>query len=280
MSPLDARPGSQASRIEAAALRLRDAYAKGAVAPLRDLLGPQDVEAAYAVQDINTAYWLGSGRRRAGYKIGLTSRGLQDRLGINEPDFGVLFGDMQVRDGGVLPPGAVNEPRVEGEIAVLLGGDLLDPATDAAEAAEAVAMVLPAIEIVGTRIGSWAITAADTIADNASAGGFVIGAPAQPLPGLAEARMTIRSDGRIIGEGTGAAVLGDPFEGLAWLARKAIVRGHPLRAGDLILTGAMAPMAPLSPGAHVEVEIEGLGRASFRSSAAPLDGDRVHGGSA
>jgi 2-keto-4-pentenoate hydratase len=259
--------GSRALHLGAAALRLRDAYAGGSVAPLRDLLDPRDIDGAYAVQDINTAYWRGAGRRPAGYKIGLTSRGLQDRLGISEPDFGVLFADMRVRDGGVLPPGAVSEPRVEGEIAVLLARDILDPATNASEAGEAIAVALPAIEIVGTRIKGWEITAADTIADNGSAGAFVIGeAPrSQPSPRLADARMTLRIDGEIVGEGTGAAVLGDPLEALAWLARWAIARGQPLRAGDIILTGALAPMAPLPPGARVEVEIEGLGGATFRS---------------
>ena len=255
---------------ERAAARLRLAtQGQGTIPPLRDCLAPDDVEGAYAVQDVNTRHGLASGRRIVGYKIGLTSIALQQRLGISEPDFGILFEDMRVADGGTLPAGAVLQPRVEGEIAVVLRCDVPSRTATAGDMREAVVAAFPAIEIVGSRIGDWAITAADTIADNGSAGAFVIGDTPLPLSHLSELHMSLRIDGAIVGEGLGSAALGDPLEALAWLARKVAGRGHPLCAGDIVLTGALAPMCPLPPDALVEVDMAGSGSVRFRSGAHP-----------
>jgi 2-keto-4-pentenoate hydratase len=270
MRPAKAYSRERLDAIEAAAQRLWTAASSHhTVAPLRGELEPHDLEGAYAVQDVNTKRRIAAGHRVVGYKIGLTSVALQQRLGIDEPDFGILFDDMEVADGGTLAPRTVLQPRVEGEIALVLGRDVTSETVTATQIAEAVALALPAIEIVGSRIADWAITAADTIADNASAGAFVLGGTRRPFApqALAEARMTMRIDGDVVGEGLGSAALGDPLEALAWLARTAVARGHPLRAGDVVLSGALAPMVPLPAGGLVEVDVTGLGSVSFRASA-------------
>ena len=137
------------------ARRLRDAYAGGSVPPLRDGLDPTDVDGAYAVQTINTRYWEAQGRRIVGRKAGLTAKAVQTQLGVDQPDFGVLFEDMRVADGGNLDPAKTLQPKAEAEIAFILGADLLDPDTTVEQVAAAIATVHAAIEIVDSRIADW-----------------------------------------------------------------------------------------------------------------------------
>ncbi|MDB5421562.1 MAG: 2-keto-4-pentenoate hydratase, partial [Brevundimonas sp.] len=158
-----------------AARRLRDAYQTGAVAPLRDALEPQDIAGAYAVQAENTQVWISQGRRVVGRKVGLTAKAVQAQLGVDQPDFGVLFDDMAIPDGGRLDPAKVLQPKAEAEVAFILGADLLDTATSPEAAAQAVAEVVAAIEIVDSRIADWKIGIVDTVADNASCGVFALG---------------------------------------------------------------------------------------------------------
>ena len=250
---------------ETAARRLRAAYSAGTISPLRETLEPTDAEGAYAVQTINTRFWEAQGRRIVGRKAGLTAKAVQAQLGVDQPDFGVLFDDMRVTDGGHLDPAQTIQPKAEAEIAFILGADLRDPATVADEVAAAVASVHAAIEIVDSRIADWKITFADTVADNGSSAFFVLADAGLPLAGLdlEGAAMEMEINGAIASTGVGAAALGNPLNAAAWLARTLATRGEPLKAGDILLAGALGPMVPLTPGDRVHTRIAGIGECRF-----------------
>lgn len=256
--------------ILAAAASLWDAQRSGVpCAPVRTHLEAHGVDAAYRVQELNIARRLDPVTRRVGRKIGLTSPAVQQQLKVNEPDFGTLLSDMAVPDGGVLATGAVLQPKAEGEIAFVLGADLDMPAPTAADILRATEFILPAIEIVGSRVENWKISLIDTVADNASSGAFVLGSPAR-LPfdfDFAGCAMRMAFDGREVSAGTGRACLGNPLNAVAWLAGRMHALGVPLRAGELILSGALGPMAAPPAGSSVEVSISGLGTATFTMEA-------------
>jgi 2-keto-4-pentenoate hydratase len=248
-----------------AAERLRNAYQAGAIAPLRDLIAPHDIENAYAVQQINTALWEHEGRRIVGRKVGLTAKAVQLQLGVDQPDFGVLFHDMAIADGGFLSPGHVLQPKAEGEVAFIMASDVNDPAVTRDDVAAAVGSVVTAIEIVDSRIEDWKITFADTVADNGSSAFFVLGREARPLDGLDlwTCGMALEVNGETVSVGAGAACMGHPLNAVTWLARTLAKRGNGLRKGDVVLSGALGPMFALKPGDSVRATIGGLGSASF-----------------
>jgi 2-keto-4-pentenoate hydratase len=256
---------SEQSMIEVAA-RLREAYKGAPVAPLRDVLAPESGEAAYAIQRFNTRYWLKQGRRIVGYKIGLTAESVQRQLGVDQPDCGVLFADMQVPDGAELRASTVIQPKAEAEVALVMARDLDQPKATLHDVLAATAHVLPAIEIVDSRIADWKITFADTVADNASSANFVLGREPRSIAGLdlRSCGMVLEVDGRVASMGVGAACLGHPLEAAAWLARVMSQGGQPLRAGDVVMTGALGPMIPIAAGMHLRATIGGLGSVSFR----------------
>lgn len=247
------------------AKRLRDAYAGEPVAPLRDLLTPNDADGAYAVQAINTAYWQDRGRRIVGRKVGLTAKAVQAQLGVNQPDFGVLFEDMEIEDGGVLKPSSVIQPKAEAEVALILSRDITSQDVTHDQLFESVAHAVAAIEIVDSRIADWKITFADTVADNGSSAFFVLGDVRKPLKGLDlyTCGMALELNGEVASLGAGAACLGHPLHAALWLAQTLARRGEPLRAGDVILTGALGPMVAVKPGDRVAAHIGGLGSVSF-----------------
>ncbi|MGV9327135.1 2-keto-4-pentenoate hydratase [Streptosporangium sandarakinum] len=250
----------------AAAARLLEAHASGRPCePVRDLVG--DVESAYAVQSLLTERWLAEGRRPVGRKIGLTSRAVQRQLGVDSPDFGVLFADMAVPDGEEIPAGAVLQPRAEAEVALVLERDLTHERHTVADVIRATAFALPAIEVVGSRVRDWDITLADTVADNASAGVYVLGTRPVALGevDLRLAGMVVERRGEQVSTGVGAACLGHPLHAAVWLADTLARLGSPLRAGDTVLTGALGPVVPVAPGDVLEARIDGLGdvRAAF-----------------
>lgn len=248
------------------ARRLRDAYRGGAVPPLRDGLDPLDAASAYAIQTINTRYWEGQGRRIVGRKAGLTAKAVQAQLKVDQPDFGVLFDDMRVADGGTLDPAKCLQPKAEAEIAFVLDTALPDPDVTPDAVARAVGAVHAAIEIVDSRIADWKISFADTVADNGSSGFFVLADAGRPLQGLDiySAGMVMEMNGEIASMGVGAAALGHPLNAACWLAQTMAARAEPLRAGDILLTGALGPMVALTPGDHVRAVVGGIGEASFR----------------
>lgn len=241
--------------------RLRYAYEGTPVGPLRERLPAGDVDVAYAVQDANTEHWLREGRRIVGRKIGLTSPAVQKQLGVDRPDFGMLFADMAVGEGEPVSVDRVLQPKIEAEIALILGSDLASEQPTIADVIAATAYVVPALEIVGSRIAGWDIKIVDTVADNASAGAYVLGGPARRIDGLdlRAASMTMTRNGEVVSTGSGAACLGHPLNAAVWLAGEVARRGRPLLAGDVVLTGALGPMVPVSPGDTFEAVIEGLG---------------------
>ncbi len=245
--------------------RLRTAYSRGPVPPMRDGIDPVDVAGAYAVQEINTRFWQASGRRIVGRKAGLTAKAVQAQLGVDQPDFGVLFDDMAVADGGMLDPAKCLQPKAEAEIAFVLGADLPSATTTPDQVAAAVASVHPAIEIVDSRIIDWKITFADTVADNGSSAFFVLARDGKPIDGLDlyTTGMVLEVNGAIASTGVSAAVLGHPLNAAAWLAQTLATRGEPLKAGDIVLAGALGPMVALNPGDHVVARFGGLGSCSF-----------------
>lgn len=253
---------------EELAARLRAAYSGGAVAPLRDGLEPTDAVGAYAVQEINTRFWQAQGRRIVGRKAGLTAKAVQAQLGVDQPDFGVLFDDMRVADGGSLDPATCLQPKAEAEIAFILSGDLPSSTTTPEDVAKAVGSVHAAIEIVDSRIADWKITFADTVADNGSSAFFLLADKGLPLAGLdlEGAAMEMRINGEVVSTGSGAAALGNPLNAAAWLACTLAERGEPLRAGDVLLAGALGPMVALTPGDRVETSVGGIGACSFTYS--------------
>ncbi|WP_063064538.1 2-keto-4-pentenoate hydratase, partial [Nocardia violaceofusca] len=238
---------------QAAAERLSTAADTGIPVPaVRDLIGSADVTQAYAVQRIGIRRRLEAGARIVGRKIGLTSPAVQQQLGVNQPDFGVLFHDMDVSETPVAQRPRLLQPKVEAELAFLLSANLDGNRLDATTVRGAVDYAVAALEIVDSRIADWDISVADTVADNASSGWFALGTDRLSL-GDFEPRdiaMSMAIDDEIVSTGTGSACLGDPLNALAWLARTARDFGDPLRAGDLVLSGALGPMAPLRPGAR------------------------------
>lgn len=255
---------------EAAEL-LRNAYRGTPIAPMREFLEPSDLEGAYVVQAINTRYWLNEGRKLVGRKIGATSKAVQQQFGLDQPDFGALFADMQIEDGGILNPATVIQPRVEAEIAFILNRNLNDPELSLDAVAGSIDQVFPAIEIVDSRISDWKISLADTIADNGSSGLFVIGKhPRSPLGlDLYSCGMVMEINGAVASVGAGAACFDHPFKSVQWLARTLAAKGEPLEAGDIILSGALGPMANLRPGDHVNVQVGGIGSCSFSYGGRP-----------
>jgi len=265
--------------VRAAAERLQRAQAtRTPCPPVRDLLPDTSVATAYAVQELLTRGRIEAGRRIVGRKIGLTSSAVQAQLGVDQPDFGVLFDDMAYRSGELVDCARLLQPRIEAEIAFVLAADLdMDPAAiDPAAARAAVAEVAPALEIVDSRIAEWAITFVDTVADNASSGLYVLGDSAGPLGDrdLRTVEMSLtRAGGEVVSSGSGAACLGDPVNALVWLARTAAELGAPLRAGDLVLSGALGPMTPVTLGDEFTAKLTGLGSVQARFTDEGRRGD-------
>ncbi|WP_111895576.1 2-keto-4-pentenoate hydratase [Acinetobacter sp. MB5] len=251
------------SVVESVALALRQAeLSQTAIAPIRPELGEQaDVDVAYAVQEINTQRVLLEGHRLVGRKIGLTSKVVQKQLGVDQPDFGMLFADMAYGDGEIIPfQGKLIQPKVEAEIALVLKQDLKQSKHTFADIIGATDYALAAIEIVDSRIENWKITLIDTVADNASSAAFVLGSRPVKLDqlDLVNCKMTMTRADEVVSQGVGKACLGNPLNAAVWLADEMVRRGRPLLAGDIVLTGALGPMVIVNAGDEFKVEIEGF----------------------
>jgi 2-keto-4-pentenoate hydratase len=257
------------SSVRAAVARLARAQeTRVPCAPVRDLIGTDDLAAAYAVQQGLVQGRIARGATVVGRKIGATSEAVQTQLGVDQPDFGYLLDVMDVSAGAVEGAGPISmrsllQPRVEGEVAFRLARDIDPP--DGGDITlqvvrDAVEVALPALEIVDSRIADWKIGFTDTVADNASSGLFVVGTDGRTLDELEprEVTMSLTINGEERSAGNGAACLGDPLEALRWLAVQAQRFGDPLRAGALILSGALGPFVPFAPGDRVETTISGF----------------------
>lgn len=252
------------SVISAAVERLRAAQStRVPCAAVRDLIGTDDLDAAYAVQRGLIDARLAAGDQVVGRKIGATSEAVQNQLGVDQPDFGYLFDVMDVSTDRPISMRTLVQPRVEAEVAFRLAQDIAPATEDEITlelVREAVESAMPALEIVDSRIENWDITFTDTVADNASSGLFVIGSDARSLAELEprDVVMELRINGEVRSSGTGAACLGDPLEALRWLAVQAWRFGDPLRSGHLILSGALGPFVPFAAGDRVEASISGF----------------------
>jgi len=254
--------------VSAAVERLAQAQAtRVPCAPVRDLIGTDDLAAAYAVQQGLVQARLDAGATVVGRKIGATSKAVQDQLGVDQPDFGYLLDDMDVsasagEGGAPISMATLLQPRVEAEVAFRLGRDIDVPEEEITLAfvRDAVDVALPALEIVDSRIADWKIGFTDTVADCASSGLFVVGTDERPLSELEprDVEMSLTINGEVRSSGNGAACLGDPLEALRWLAVQAARFGDPLRAGHLILSGALGPFVPFAAGDDVVASISGF----------------------
>lgn len=252
--------------IAEATQRLIDAYESNTAGPyLRDLIGERNLPAAYAVQEQFNATRLAKGAVVVGRKIGATSLAVQNQLGVDQPDLGVLFADMDFT-GADVPMDRLISPKIEGEVGFVLKADLAEGDLDAEQVRAAIDHAVVALEICDSRIENWDIAFADTVADNASAGVFVLGTEKKTLDEVTpvDVEMTMTVNGEVVSTGNGAACLGDPVNAVVWLARMARDLGEPLRAGQVILSGALGPMAPVKSGDEVTVTVSGLGSVTTR----------------
>lgn len=219
-------------------------------------------ENAYSVQRIVTAHRKTKGDRIVGRKIGLTAKSVQKQLGVDEPDYGCLWSSQAHGDGEVLKLASFIEPKLEAEVALVLERDVTNADATLADLINATAYALPAFEIVDSHIGNWDIKLFDTVSDNASGAGYVLGAEPRRLDQLSlrDAKMTLWEDQKEVSTGSGGECMGHPLNAATWLARRLAEMGDPFRAGDIILTGALGPMVGVKAGARYEMEIQGLGR--------------------
>jgi len=236
-------------------------------APVRELIGTDDLAAAYAVQQGLVRQRLAAGATVVGRKIGATSKAVQDQLGVDQPDFGYLLDEMDVSDdalsSGGISMATLLQPRVEAEVAFRLSADIAPESEDEITldaVRAAVEVALPALEIVDSRIAGWDIKFTDTVADCASSALYVVGSDGKTLDELSpvDVDMTLTINGEVRSSGNGAACLGDPLEALRWLAVQCHRFGDPLRAGQVVLSGALGPFVPFAAGDRVEASISGF----------------------
>lgn len=252
--------------IQEAARQLREAReTRVPIDPIRDLVGTEtDLEVGYAIQQINTDLDIAAGRRVSGRKIGLTAEVVQQQFGVDQPDFGTLFADMCLADGIDLPPDRLIQPRAEVEVAIVLDDDLDKGEHCVVDVMNAVAYVVPALEIVDSRIRDWDIKFVDTVADNGSSAMYVVGTRPTKLADvdLRDVPMRLEQNGEITSTGIGSACLGHPLHAAVWLADVMSQRGTPLLAGQCVMTGAVGPMVSMAPGDEVVADMGPLGTVS------------------
>ncbi|SDB81630.1 2-keto-4-pentenoate hydratase [Raineyella antarctica] len=231
------------------------------IPPLVETYEDIDVTDAYEIQLLTVKKWLADGRIVKGHKVGLSSAAMQRQMGVNQPDYGHLFADQFYLENMPIPLDEHIQPRLEPEIAFVLRKDLAGPYVTLPDAIDAVAYVLPSLEVVDSRIQDWRIGIVDTIADNASGGGVILGGPPRRLEGL-DLRLvgcTMYRNGRIVGTGAGGAVLGSPLNSLVWLANTLGRFGVTLEAGNVILPGSVMRAIDIAPGDRVTAQFGGLG---------------------
>ena len=246
---------------------LRAAYTGAPIKPIVANLTKQYetktsmLDAAYKIQDINTQFWTQQGRKVTGRKIGLTSKSVQEQLGVSEPDFGMLFDDMARPHGDRIDFNSLIQPKIEAEIAFRANSDITEAPESEEHLAELLYAAYPALEIVDSRIENWKISLSDTVADNASSALYVLGTAISPVDihETISAKMQMFENDDLISTGSGNDCMGGPLTAALWLVRKMINVGRPVRTGDIILSGALGPMAQVKPNKKYRAEIEGFG---------------------
>ncbi|MDF0729564.1 2-oxopent-4-enoate hydratase [Pseudomonas entomophila] len=253
--------------IQHAGQQLHQALTSGqALAPLTETYPGITLEQAYQVQLAMIQPRLDAGERVLGKKIGVTSQVVMNMLGVDQPDFGHLLTDMLHADGAAIALDGLIAPKAEGEIAFVLKESLQGPGVTVADVLRATAYVMPCFEIVDSRIRDWKIRIQDTVADNASAGAFVLGdRGVDPRDvDLACVGMTLEKNGEVVATGAGAAALGHPANAVAWLANTLGRLGIGLNAGEVILSGSLAAMVPVQAGDQLRISLGDIGSAAVR----------------
>jgi 2-oxopent-4-enoate/cis-2-oxohex-4-enoate hydratase len=237
-----------------------------AVEPLTTRHPEISIDDAYAIQQRLMARRLAAGETIIGKKIGVTSQAVMNMLGVQQPDFGMLTDAMQFRNGAAIPARTLSQPKAEGEIALRLRHDLAGPGVTASDVLGATESVLACFEIVASRVRDWKIKIQDTVADNASCGVFVVSETAVDPRGLdlAACPLVLEKNGVVAATGTGAATMGSPLNAVAWLANALGRHGVVLRAGEIVLSGALGPMVPVAAGDHLRMAIAGIGDCEVR----------------
>lgn len=223
------------------------------------------VEDAYAIQLENIEQKVAEGQKIVGKKIGLTSKAMQDLLGVNEPDYGILLDSMVVENGSAVPKNKVLQPRVEGEIAFVLKEDLKGPNVTTLDVLKATDYILPAIEVVDSRVKDWQIKLQDTIADNASSAFYALGGKPVKIADvdLELLGMVLLKNGKVVNTGVGAAALGNPAQCVAWLANRLADFDITLKAGEVILSGALSAAVNAEEGDIFTARFAHLGEVSI-----------------
>ncbi|GAB3569478.1 fumarylacetoacetate hydrolase family protein [Arthrobacter alkaliphilus] len=248
------------TRDNGAAQALLEAYrTHQTVPPLTDTIPDLGIEGAYGIQLAQVEAWKVEGRRVKGHKVGLTSRVMQEQLGVDQPDFGHLMDNMFFADTEPIKAGRFISPKVEPEFAFVLGKSLTGPGVTATEALSAIDYVVGALEIIDSRITDWKIKLADTVADNASSGGVVLGSrPVKPADlDLRTTGVNLSRNGELIATGAGGAVLGSPLNALVWLANTLGPLGVTLEAGSVVLPGSMTAAVAAAPGDTITATFAG-----------------------
>jgi 2-keto-4-pentenoate hydratase len=248
---------------------LLGAYAsRKPIDPLTEQYDDLTVEDSYEIQLLQVARWVAAGARVKGHKVGLTSAVMQRQFGVSQPDYGHLLDGMFWPEQEPVPLSRFLQPRVEPETAFVLARSLRGPGVTVAEAIAAVGFALPALELIDSRIRDWKIGLADTIADNASSGGLILGSTPVSLAAvdLRLAGCNLHKNGELAGTGAGGAVLGSPLTALVWLANTLGARGVVLEEGQVILPGSVTASVPVSPGDTVTATFAGLGSVTARFS--------------
>ena len=236
------------------------------LAPLTSRHADITIEDAYHIQQRMLSRRLDKGEKVIGKKIGVTSKAVMNMLGVHQPDFGYLLDGMVYNEGESIPMDTLIQPRAEGEIAFLLKKDLQGPGVTAADVLAATEGVMACFEIVDSRIQDWKIKIQDTVADNASCGVFVLGDQLVDVADLdlATCGMVLEKNGEIVVTGAGAATMGHPVNAMVWLANTLGRLGIALKAGDIVLSGAMGAMVPVKAGDSLRMAIGGIGGCSVR----------------
>ncbi|MBK9476408.1 MAG: 2-keto-4-pentenoate hydratase [Tetrasphaera sp.] len=256
------------SRHEAVQSLLTAYEDKNPIAPLTATYEGMTLEDAYAIQLAQIDAFRERGRTIKGHKVGLTSHAMQRLLGVNEPDYGHLLDDFFYLEHMPIPVHRFLQPRIEPEVAFVLKRPLKGPGVTAHEALAAIDFVLPALELVDSRIKDWKIGLFDTIADNASSGAVVLGSTPTKVNDvdLRLAGATFHRNGQVVGTGAGGAVLGSPLNSLVWLANTVGARGISLDAGHVVLPGSICAMVAVAPGDTFTATFAGLGSVTARFS--------------
>ncbi len=238
------------------------------IAPITQREPEMTIEDAYAIQDVLISRRMREDKTKIiGKKIGVTSKVVMDMLGVNQPDFGYLLSDMIYSDGDEIDvTNKMIQPKAEGEIAFVLKEDLMGPGVTSSDVLRATKFVMPCFEIVDSRIKDWKIKIQDTVADNASCGYIVFGGQSVTPRDvdLTTCGITLERNGELLHTGAGAAALGSPVNAIVWLANKLGEFGVGLKAGEVILSGALCAMVPIEAGDNMTINIGGIGSASCR----------------